>query len=81
MGALIRTANQFKNSDFPTPRGYEQFIRLSIYLFLRHAIFRSSLMKRLPAAARRYCTTGPQWSLPAACCVSRDEGLGEGMQF
>ena len=22
MGALIRTANQFKNSDFPTPRGY-----------------------------------------------------------
>ena len=26
MGALIRTANQFKNSDFPTPRGYEQAV-------------------------------------------------------
>jgi hypothetical protein len=26
MGALIRTANQFQNSDFPTPRGYEQAV-------------------------------------------------------
>ena len=26
MGALIRTANKFKNSDFPTPRGYEQAV-------------------------------------------------------
>ena len=26
MGAVIRTANQFKNSDFPTPRGYEQAV-------------------------------------------------------
>ena len=26
LGALIRTANQFQNSDFPTPRGYEQAV-------------------------------------------------------
>ena len=26
MGALIRTANKFQNSDFPTPRGYEQAV-------------------------------------------------------
>jgi hypothetical protein len=26
MGALIRTANQFQNSDFPTPRGYEKAV-------------------------------------------------------
>jgi hypothetical protein len=25
-GALIRTANQLKSSDFPTPRGYEQAV-------------------------------------------------------
>ncbi len=25
LGALIRTANQFKSSDFPTPRGYDSY--------------------------------------------------------
>jgi hypothetical protein len=38
MGALIRTANQFKNSDFPTPPVMNrQFIRLSIYILLKKA--------------------------------------------
>jgi hypothetical protein len=33
LGALIRTANQFQNSDFPTPRGYEQAVHPPFNLF------------------------------------------------
>jgi hypothetical protein len=40
MGALIRTADKFKNSDFPTPRGYEQAVHppfnyIYIYIYIR----------------------------------------------
>ncbi len=31
MGALIRTANQFQHSDFPTPRGYEVIYEQAVH--------------------------------------------------
>ena len=36
--ALIRKANQFQNSDFPTPRGYEQAVHPPFNLSNRFTI-------------------------------------------
>ena len=55
LGALIRTANHFQNSDFPTPRGYEQAVHPPFNFFRSPEMAQGRVTRVSPVGEVLYC--------------------------